>query len=92
MSSENGHSLLYYDTTAKIWNHLREHYAQTSGPRIYQLKKDLMTLQQGNLDVNSYFTKLKIIWDELKEFMLVSNDRSWLELHDGHQLIAFLSS
>lgn len=90
VSSEIGHSLLYYDTAAEIWVDLKECYSQTSGPRIYQLKKDLMALQQGTLDVNSYFTKLKIIWDELKQFMPVFNDHSWLEFQQVEYIIQFL--
>ncbi|RVW51959.1 Retrovirus-related Pol polyprotein from transposon TNT 1-94 [Vitis vinifera] len=64
-------SLLYLDSACDIWKDLNDRFNQGNGPRIFQIKKQLSALNQGSLDVNSYFTKLKILWDELREFQPV---------------------
>ena len=61
-------SLLYISTTTEIWNDLRERFHQTNAPRIFKVRKALMALNQGAFDVNTYYTRHKILWDELKEF------------------------
>ena len=61
-------SLLYMDNASNVWNDLRDRFHQSNGPQIFQVKKQLIAFNQGSLDVNGYFTKLKILWDELKEY------------------------
>ncbi|RVW93254.1 Retrovirus-related Pol polyprotein from transposon RE2 [Vitis vinifera] len=34
----------------------------------FQLKKHLIALQQGALDINTYYTRFKVLWEELKNF------------------------
>ncbi|KAL5540363.1 hypothetical protein UlMin_043038 [Ulmus minor] len=50
---------------------LSDRFSQGNRPRIFQIKKQLSALNQGSLDVNSYFTKLQVVWDELREFQPV---------------------
>ncbi|KAL5556865.1 hypothetical protein UlMin_039101 [Ulmus minor] len=64
-------SLLYLDSVYEIWRDLCDRFSQGNGPRVFQIKKQLSGLVQGSLDVSTYFTKLKILWDELKEFQPV---------------------
>ncbi|XP_059596413.1 uncharacterized protein LOC132254553 [Vitis vinifera] len=71
VSREIADSLLYLDSACDIWKDLNDRFNQGNGPRIFQIKKQLSALNQGSLDVNSYFTKLKILWDELREFQPV---------------------
>ncbi|XP_062112705.1 uncharacterized protein LOC133823867 [Humulus lupulus] len=47
---------------------LHERFNQGNGPWIFQLQTSVHTIKQGDSDINSYFTRLKTIWDELKEF------------------------
>ena len=61
-------SLLYMDNAYDVWNDVRDRFHQSNGPQIFQVKKQLIAFNQGSLDVNGYFTKLKIFWDELKEY------------------------
>ena len=88
-------SWLYLNTTAKIWEDLLERFHQRNGPRIYELKKHLIALVQGAMDVNSYFTRLKILWDEHKEFQHLPSCtcramRAWVELQQREYVIQFL--
>ena len=68
VSKEIVDSLLYIETVSKIWQDLRDRFHQSNGPRIFQIKKHPIALNQGAMGVNSYFTRLKILWDEYKDF------------------------
>lgn len=55
-----------YDVTAKeIWDDLEERFRKESVPRAYELKRALTTLRQDNASVSTYFTKMRVIWDEI---------------------------
>ena len=64
-------SLLPISTTTEIWNDLCERFHQNNGLQIFQIKKHLIELYQSVLDVNTYYTGLKILWDELKDFQML---------------------
>ncbi|XP_057810051.1 uncharacterized protein LOC131024552 [Salvia miltiorrhiza] len=61
-------SVMYIDDARLIWNDLNDRFSQGNLARICQLKQQLHNLKQGSEDVGSYFTKLRIIWDEYKDF------------------------
>lgn len=56
-------SLMYLSTAREVWLDLRERFQQSNAPRIYQVKKLLSGLHQGAMDVSSYYTKLRTLWD-----------------------------
>lgn len=58
-------SILWIDHAADIWNDLRSRFAQCDIFRIADLQDELHSLHQGDLTVSDYYTRLKIIWDEL---------------------------
>jgi hypothetical protein len=56
---------IMYSMLAKdIWDDIKNIFSMKNGPRIYQLRKQLMYLHQGTDDVIAYYTKLKSIWEE----------------------------
>ena len=63
-------SLFYIESAAEIWNDLHNRFHQSNGPRIFQIKKQFLGLNQGSLDVTMYYTRLKTLWDELKEYQV----------------------
>ncbi|KAH0681315.1 hypothetical protein KY284_022400 [Solanum tuberosum] len=65
LSKEIAESVLYSKTTKHIWEELEEKFGQSNGPLLYQLQKEISELAQGNLDIATYYTKLKRLWDEL---------------------------
>ncbi|KAL5554930.1 hypothetical protein UlMin_037166 [Ulmus minor] len=71
VSRDIADSLLYIDSAFEVWRDLHDRFNQGNGPRVFQIKKQLSSLTQGSLDINAYFTQLKILWDELKEFQPV---------------------
>ena len=40
-------SIIYEDTALEIWNGLKNRFAQTNGPRVFNLQKDIVELHQG---------------------------------------------
>ncbi|KAJ1385051.1 Retrotransposon gag domain [Sesbania bispinosa] len=66
-------SIMYSSLACEIWQDLRNRFQQKNGPRIFQLRKELMSLVQGHDSVNQYFTKLKVIWEELSAFKPLCN-------------------
>ncbi|XP_041993277.1 uncharacterized protein LOC121743933 [Salvia splendens] len=65
-------SIMYLDDAKEIWIDLRDRFSQCDSARIYQLKQKIMFLTQGEDDVNSYFTNLRIVWDEYKHTQPIS--------------------
>ena len=49
-------SIIYEDTALEIWNDLKIGFAQTNGPRVFNLQKDIAKLHQGEMFVTDFFT------------------------------------
>jgi len=47
-----------------IWNDLKTRYSQGELSRISNLQMEVSLLNQGDLSIIEYFTKLRIIWNE----------------------------
>ena len=54
-------SIIYEDTTLEIRNDLKNRFAQTNGPRVFNLQKDIAELHQGELSITDFFTQLKVL-------------------------------
>lgn len=65
MTEKMGDSLILCEFAKKIWDDILERYCQTNAPQLYQLKKDLSKIEQGDLSVSEYYCRLKSFWDEL---------------------------
>lgn len=61
-------SIIFADSAQEIWLHLKDRFQQSNGPRIFQLRRDLINHCQGQTSVSVYFTKLKALWEELNNF------------------------
>ncbi|XP_020419536.1 uncharacterized protein LOC109949182 [Prunus persica] len=58
-------SVLYSDTTAAVWNDLKDRFSQRNDSRIHQIRQEIVECRQGQQSVSIYYTKLKALWDEL---------------------------
>lgn len=58
-------SILYSKDAAEMWNDLFRRFRVNNLPQRYQLEQAVMTLKQGELDLSTYFTKKKILWEQL---------------------------
>lgn len=54
----------YVNSAKAVWEELHEHFSSVNGHRVYQVLKDLHTLEQGDKSVELYYHKLKNMWDE----------------------------
>nr|KYP60497.1 Retrovirus-related Pol polyprotein from transposon TNT 1-94 [Cajanus cajan] len=61
-------SILFVSTAQEIWDVLKTRFSRKNGPRIFQLRRQLMSLHQGMDDISTYYTKLKSIWEELSDY------------------------
>ena len=95
VSKKIADSLLYLDSTFAIWANLCERFQQGNRPRIFQIKQHLLGLTQCTSDVSTYYTRLKILWDELKEFHPITSctcgaTKNWLEFQEQESMMQFL--
>jgi len=51
-------SITYADLAQAIWEYVQNRYSIPSIPKIHQLKVDIASCKQGNLEVVESFTKL----------------------------------
>ncbi|XP_021864109.2 uncharacterized protein [Spinacia oleracea] len=59
-------SVLYLKTTRAIWLELEDRYCRESGPQLFSVQHQLSELTQGDDElVASFFTKIKMLWDQL---------------------------
>ncbi|XP_019095141.1 PREDICTED: uncharacterized protein LOC109130224 [Camelina sativa] len=65
VSKEIYDSILYYQDAVEMWKNLFTRVKENNLPRRYQLEQVVMTLRQGQLDLSSYFTKKKTLWEQL---------------------------
>lgn len=68
VSKEISTSNMFAKMTCEIWNDLKERFEQSNGPRIFQIRKEVVNLIQNQDSVGVYFTKLKSLWEELSNF------------------------
>lgn len=68
MSKEISASIIFADTAQQIWLDLKDRFQQSNGPRIFQLRRELIIHCQGQTSVSVYFKKLKALWEELNNF------------------------
>ncbi|KAG7533590.1 Retrotransposon Copia-like N-terminal [Arabidopsis thaliana x Arabidopsis arenosa] len=100
VSKTIGQSVLYVKTAHGIWQKLLKIYKQNNVPRLYRIEQKLAGLRQGSLDVNSFYTKLVTIWEEVKsaqDFPVCQCagcdcdlNSKWMELFERNFVIKFL--
>jgi len=61
-------SIIWMDQAFDIWNDLKNRFAQGDLARISNLQMDAANLSQGDLSVTDFFTKLRVLWDEIDSF------------------------
>lgn len=60
-----GQSVLWIDTAYGIWNDLKRRFSKQDLFRIAEIKCAIYQTKQGENSLNEYFTKQKLLWDEL---------------------------
>ncbi|KZV34540.1 hypothetical protein F511_28631 [Dorcoceras hygrometricum] len=88
-------SLMYMPTAREMWIDLHDRFHESNAPHVYQIKKMLNGLQQGAMDISSYYTKLRILWDELRDYQPTSvcncgSMREWVTYQNQECVMHFL--
>ncbi|XP_070004224.1 uncharacterized protein [Nicotiana sylvestris] len=65
LSKDIAASVLYSKSAQAFWTNLEDRFGQSNGAKLYHLQKEITDLIQGSSDIVGYFTKLKLLWDEL---------------------------
>ncbi|XP_076955832.1 uncharacterized protein LOC143630804 [Bidens hawaiensis] len=65
MEKEIRVSVRYATTAEEIWIDLRERFGKESAPRAYELKQLLGATKQDGTSISAYYTRLRVIWDEI---------------------------
>ncbi|XP_077238366.1 uncharacterized protein LOC143879726 [Tasmannia lanceolata] len=88
-------SVAYVDSARDMWLDLEDRFSQGNAPRVHQLKRDIAPLQQGQLSVSAYFTKLKGLWDELGTYLTLPKctcgaSKEFVSMHETEKVHNFL--
>ncbi|CAN7045248.1 unnamed protein product [Brassica oleracea var. botrytis] len=59
-------SIMYLDTARQMWLDIHDQFKQSDGPRNADIKQQIFAEVQGSQSVSDYYTKLKQLWEELK--------------------------
>ena len=55
----------YTESAEKLWKEIERRFGQASEIKIFQIRKEISSISQGNSTVASYFNRIKKLWDEL---------------------------
>jgi len=72
LAKEIADSVEYVNDSVELWKELEDRYDQANGAKLYQLQKEINDLNQGVLDITSYYTKMKKLWEELNNLIAKS--------------------
>ncbi|WVZ05533.1 hypothetical protein V8G54_018879 [Vigna mungo] len=61
-------SIIWMDHALDIWNDMRNRFTKGDLARISNLQMETTTLSQGELSVTEFFTKLRVLWDDIDSF------------------------
>nr|KYP55619.1 hypothetical protein KK1_001841 [Cajanus cajan] len=61
-------TISYMETSKELWEDIKERFSIVNGPRIQQLKIELVECKQGRMTMVNYYGKLKTLWDELANY------------------------
>ena len=65
-------SVEYVNDALELWKELEDRYDQTNGAKLYQIQKEINDLNQGILDITTYYTRMKKLQEELNSLCVSS--------------------
>lgn len=70
LSKSIGRSVIYSTSACEMWKELEEQYGVSNGAQLFGLHKKLTEVSQSNSNIADYFTKLKMLWDNIDALCL----------------------
>lgn len=77
ISKDIADTLIYCASAKKLWDEVEERYGISTGPQLYQIQREISTIQQGADSVTTYYSKLHRAWDELDRLVPVPEVQMW---------------
>ncbi|KAF7830791.1 Copia protein [Senna tora] len=65
LSKEIADTIISCNSAKKLWDLLASRYGKSSGPQLYQLQREMSSIQQGSDSVTVYYGKLYRAWDQI---------------------------
>lgn len=69
VSKKIGQSLLFINTAEGIWKNLLVRFKQDDAPHVFDIEQKLSKIEQGSMDVSTYYTELVTLWEEHKNYV-----------------------
>lgn len=66
-------TIMYADSAQAIWTDLQERFSQPNSTKIFEEQKAISNCAQRDLSVSAYYTRLKVLWDELAAYISIPN-------------------
>lgn len=85
-SSEQFHDhVVYHDTTYAIWKEVKARFPSGNGPRLQEIKRELINIHQGDMHISTYNAKMKVLWKQLNALSTPHNTRCLTALMESPQ-------
>ncbi|MED6180141.1 hypothetical protein PIB30_117074 [Stylosanthes scabra] len=68
LSSDIAQSVAWNELAVDLWEDLKHRYYRGDEFRIAELEEELYAMKQGDLSITTYYTKLKVVWEEIEGF------------------------
>ena len=80
METDIGRTFLFYKTTKEIWDAAKETFSDSeNAAEVFEIKSQLLELQQRDLSVTQYFSIFSQYWQKLDVF----EEMEWDCVHDS---------
>ncbi|XP_070021577.1 uncharacterized protein [Nicotiana sylvestris] len=63
LAKEISDSVEYVNDSVELWRELKDQYDQTNEEKLYQIQKEINDLAHGSLDITTYYTRMKRLWE-----------------------------
>ena len=61
-------TISYMENVKELWEEIKQRFSIGNGPRVQQLKSDLVNCKQEGQGIVVYYGRLKSLWDELNNY------------------------
>lgn len=58
-------TFVYCSSARTLWLDLEEQFGESNGPQIYEIQRQISSMEQGGLSMVMYYGKLKKLWEGL---------------------------
>ncbi|GJV62489.1 putative RNA-directed DNA polymerase [Tanacetum coccineum] len=74
---------IYAKTASEIWNDLKETYDNVDGSVVFNLHKNINSLNQNGSTLSDYYNKLNSLWKQFDAMFLMGLDESYLAIRSN---------